>query len=205
MKIILARHAQTAWNRDNRIQGQSDSDVTLAGMRQTQALVAALAEADFLIDAVYTSTLLRAERTGRAIARHFDCPLMLDADLNEQAFGQYEGLTFTQLNIQHPNAVESLFRRDANFLPPGGETLADAASRVMHAIRRLQKAHPHKTVCLVSHGHVCQAVLALLIEKKIENFARCAHPNGSYSLIDLDDRGDVAVRWGIATHLKRLG
>ena len=204
MKIILVRHAQTAWNRDNRIQGHMDSAVTLRGMQETQALIAALVDADCAVDEVHASPLPRAWVLGRALAMHFQCPLISEDDLKEQAFGKYEGLSFEALRFQYPNVAEALFTLDANFLPPEGESLVHAASRVIRVVQNLQKSFSDKTICLVSHGQVCQVVLALLKEGRIENFAQYAHPNGSYSIIDVSERGSITVRWGVATHLKNI-
>ena len=63
---------------------------------------------------------------------------------------------------------------------------------------------PHQTICIVSHGHVSQGTLAILKEGTVNSFPRYAHPNASYSVIDLINGKCIGLKWGIATHLRHL-
>lgn len=204
MKVILVRHAETEWNVKGIIQGQSDSTVTHRGLQETSALLTALAESDYQIDSVYASPLGRAWHMGHRLAKSFSCPLVAEPALKEQAFGQFERMTLARLRENHPNEAHALFRLDAQYCPPGGESLAQASQRVLRLLHLLEGKRQHQTVCLVSHGHVIQGVLAILNEGAINDFPRYAHPNASYSVFDLIKGQCIGVRWGIATHLRHL-
>ncbi len=65
MKIFLARHGETEWNRINRFQGISDISLNAKGRDQAEALASALK--DETIDAIYSSPLTRARETAKAI------------------------------------------------------------------------------------------------------------------------------------------
>ena len=204
MQVILVRHAETEWNVKNIIQGHSDSALTLRGERQTAALLAAFVASDYRVDCVYTSPLGRAWQMGQRLAESFHCSLIAEPALKEQAFGQFEGMTTVALLQNNPDAAEALFTLDAEYCPPGGESLSDASQRMIHFLSSLEKKHHHRTICIVSHGHVSQGTLAILKEGTVNSFPRYAHPNASYSVFDFTDGKCAALRWGIATHLIQL-
>jgi len=201
MKVILVRHAETEWNERGVIQGHSDSTLTPRGERQTSALLAAFVASDYLVERVYASPLGRTWQMGQSLSRCFNCSLVAETALKEQAFGQFEGMTTAQLLQHHPKDANALFKLDAEYCPPEGESLARATQRVISFLQNLQGTKEHQCVCIVSHGHVSQGVLAILKEGTIDNFTRYAHPNASYSVFDFLDGKCTALRWGIATHL----
>ncbi|EOU3684724.1 histidine phosphatase family protein, partial [Cronobacter turicensis] len=156
------------------------------------------------VDAVYTSPTGRAQQMGDAIASHFRCSLFVEPLLQEQAFGDYEGLSRVQLQRDDPFSAEALFSTDAAFTPPGGESLACAAQRLLSFIQNDLAATSHTTCCVVTHGHILQGALAILKDGEMDNFPRYAQPNASYARLTLTaDRCEV-IKWGIATHLRHL-
>ena len=201
MKVILVRHAETEWNARGLIQGQSDSTVTHRGERQTSALLAAFVASDYKVECAYASPLGRTWQMGQSLSKCFGCSLVAGTALKEQAFGQFEGMSTAQLLQHHPKDANALFKFDADYCPPEGESLAQATQRVISFLHDLEGTQEHLCVCIVTHGHVSQGVLAILKEGTIDNFTRYAHPNASYSVFDFLDGKCIALRWGIATHL----
>ncbi|WJY13537.1 histidine phosphatase family protein [Pectobacteriaceae bacterium CE90] len=204
MKVILVRHAETEWNLRGIIQGHSDSAVTHRGLRETSALLTTLEKSAYPIESVYASPIGRAWQMGRRLAESFRCPLMAEPALKEQALGCFEGMTSEHVIQHNPDEANALFVLDAEYCPPGGESLAQASQRVIHFLNNLQVKTLHQTICIVSHGHVIQGVLAILKEGAIDNFPRYAQPNASYSVFNLIDGKCIALKWGIATHLLQL-
>lgn len=204
MQVILVRHAETEWNVKGIIQGHNDSALTLRGERQTAALLAAFVASDYRVECVYASPLGRVWQMGQRLAESFYCSLIAEPALKEQAFGQFEGMTSVELLQNNPDAAEALFNLDAEYCPPGGESLSHASQRIMHFLSNLEKKHHHRTICLVSHGMVIQGVLAMLKSGSVDDFHRYAQPNASYSVFELVNGRCSALRWGIATHLRHL-
>lgn len=162
MKVILVRHAETEWNVRDIIQGHRDSTLTRRGLRETSALLAALAASEYRIESVYSSPLGRAWQMGQRLAACFHCSLTAEPALKEQAFGQFEGMSSDLLIQNHPNDANALFKLDAEYCPPGGESLAHASQRAMDFLHNLEATTHHQTICIVSHGHVSQGILAIL-------------------------------------------
>ena len=150
MRLFLLRHAQSAWNRERRYQGWTDSALTDLGRSQAEAAGKALA-AEPLV-AVYASTLTRARDTAAAIAAPHGLPVHEDADFREMAFGTWEGRTLDEVRAEDPESYRVWAETPELFTAPGGETLADVRIRVLAALDRLRAAHEGKSVCLVAHG-----------------------------------------------------
>lgn len=189
---------------DGIIQGHSDSSLTCRGLRETSVLLAAFSASEYQIERVYASPLGRAWQMGQSLAEHFRCSLTAEPALKEQAFGQFEGMPLELLRQKHPNDSNALFRLDAEYCPPGGVTGA-CFSASYAFLQNLEDTSSHQqTICIVSHGHVSQGTLAILKEGTVNSFPRYAHPNASYSVIDLINGKCIGLKWGIATHLRHL-
>ncbi|ELY7491043.1 histidine phosphatase family protein [Cronobacter turicensis] len=204
MNLLLIRHAETAWNRGGLIQGRQDSALTARGVHETTALVTALVHEFPSVGAVYTSPAGRARQMSTAIASHFRCPEYVEPLLQEQAFGDYEGLSRVQLQRDDPLSAEALFSMDAAFTPPGGESLVRAAQRLLSFIQNGLAATQNTTCCVVTHGHILQGALAILKDGKMDNFSRYAQPNASYTRLSVASGRCEVIQWGIATHLRHL-
>jgi uncharacterized phosphatase len=147
--ILLARHGETDWNADRRVQGHSDTPLNDTGRAQAQALGDELSGVG--IDAVYSSDLVRAHETARLVAEPLGLEVTAIRDLRERHFGTWEGLTDEEIFARFPEA------RDG---PWGdGETREEMAERVLAALHRIADAHPDSSVLVVSHGGPLRAVL----------------------------------------------
>lgn len=151
-RVIAVRHGETAWNIGARIQGQLDIPLNDRGRWQACRLAAALA--DETLRAVYSSDLRRAYDTALETARAAGLPVIEDAGLRERHFGNFEGMSFTEIEDLWPQQALRWRQRDPEFAAPGGETLADFYARATGAAMRIAAAHPGGTIALIAHGGV---------------------------------------------------
>jgi probable phosphoglycerate mutase len=101
-RVIAVRHGETEWNVATRIQGQLDIGLNETGREQARRVARALAgEA---LDAVYASDLQRAVDTAQAIAAQAGLAVQTDAALRERGFGEFEGLTWAEVEQLHPKS-----------------------------------------------------------------------------------------------------
>ncbi|HLQ54860.1 MAG TPA: bifunctional RNase H/acid phosphatase [Streptosporangiaceae bacterium] len=159
---LLLRHGQTEFSAERRFAGRGDIALTDTGRRQAVAAADQLAARG--IDAIVTSPLQRARKTAEAVAAATGAPLAVDDGLVEADFGKWEGLTFGEAAQRWPEEM-SAWLASADVAPPGGESLADAARRVLGTLDRLLAARPRETLLLVSHVTpiktlACRALLA---------------------------------------------
>jgi probable phosphoglycerate mutase len=154
--VMLVRHGETDWNRDGRIQGQSDPPLNDLGREQARELATSLTGQH--VDAIYASDLRRARETAEILAAELGLPVVVDADLRELHFGDWEGSTIEELTAEFPDAVERW--RSGDEIPwAGGETREQMAERVRRAVRRLAATHDGGQILLVAHGGPVRVLL----------------------------------------------
>ena len=158
--LLLARHGETDWNRELRIQGSSDIALNELGRQQARYLAQELTDVD--LDAIYASDLSRARATAAAVAATHRLEVRLDPRLRERSFGSWEGLT----------------REDLDALPHGshhdGETDDEVRARMLAAVRDIAAAHPGEQVLVVSHGGALNTLWHHALGVRIERWANCA-------------------------------
>ena len=152
MSLLMTRHAETVWHRENRYAGTSDIDLTPNGVRQAERL------ADWAhtrkIDAIVCSPVRRARETAAPSAQAVGLEVEVEDDLREVGFGIAEGRTIGELD---PDVV-ARFRAD-----PGAEPPADAAQRCAAALRRIAARHGDDTVLVVAHNTLLRLGLCVLL------------------------------------------
>lgn len=151
-RIIAVRHGETAWNVDTRLQGQIDIALNANGQEQARRLSEAMADEG--LDAIVSSDLLRARDTAKAVADRTGLPLATDTGLRERHFGIFQGHTYAEVEQRWPEESARWRRREPDFGAEGGETLQGFYDRCVATAERLARAHPGRTLLLVTHGGV---------------------------------------------------
>jgi 2,3-bisphosphoglycerate-dependent phosphoglycerate mutase len=158
--LLLARHGETDWNRELRIQGSSDIELNELGRKQAHALAKELEHVE--LDAIYSSDLSRARATADAVAASHGLEVQLDPRLRERSFGSWEGLT----------------REDIAALPEGsrhdGESDDEVRERIVEAVQAIADAHPGEQVLVVSHGGALNTLWHHAVGERVERWANCA-------------------------------
>jgi broad specificity phosphatase PhoE len=109
--------------------------------------------------AVISSPLLRARQTASAVATALDLEPQMDDDWAEVGLGDWDGLSYAEIAAGWPEQYRD-WRRSTAVAPPNGESLDDVAQRVAGACDRLVRAHPGRTVVVLSHTAPIRIVLA---------------------------------------------
>ncbi len=151
-RLLVLRHGQTAWNAEQRIQGQLDIGLNDVGRWQAAQLGRALA--DERLDAIYSSDLQRALATAQALSATTGTPVTTDTALRERSFGSFQGETYAEIAARLPDDAERWRKREPGFSPGGGESLTVFSARVLAAVRRLAAPHAGAQIAIVAHGGV---------------------------------------------------
>jgi probable phosphoglycerate mutase len=201
-RLILVRHGETTWNYDQRMQGQTDTDLSDFGRQQVLRLRERLAREE--IAAAYSSDLRRCWDTATGALAGRDVPLSPMESLREVHLGDWQGHTYAELMETMPDEVRRVRANRADEAPRGGETHRQLQTRVAGAIREIATRHPDDQVLVVSHGGALRALAcwALLADVSAQN--RIDVDNCAVSRIDL--LGDEARlrRWNDVGHLDGL-
>ena len=199
-RILAIRHGETAWNVDGRMQGHLDIPLNDTGRWQAHRLALAISEEN--ISAIYSSDLLRAYQTAQAIAAGSGQSIQIDVALRERCFGEFEGLTFKEIDARWPVEAERWRLRDPDFLPEGGESLRVFDARCVEAITRLASAHPGQTIVLVAHGGVMDCFYRAAAHLDLQTPRTWQLGNASINRLLYSDGGLSLVGWSDTFHLE---
>ena len=170
--LLLIRHGETDWNADGRLQGQTDRPLSEFGRQQARQLAEELDGEEF--EAIYSSDLVRARETAEIVGERLGLGVVLDPDLREKDWGNWEGLT----------AVE---RDRVEFV---GEPTEAHQKRSLRALRRISERHPGDgRVLVITHGgsmrRVQTAAMGMALPV-VENCGRwlCVCENGTFRAVE---------------------
>ena len=128
IRMVLLRHGQSTWNKENRFTGWTDVDLTEQGVREAREAGTILKEKDFTFDIAFTSVLKRAIRTLWVVLDQMDLmwlPVVNSWRLNERHYGALQGLNKAETAQKYGEEQVHIWRRSYDIRPPALET-ADA-------------------------------------------------------------------------------
>ncbi len=199
-RVIFIRHGETQWNRDLRIQGHQNTQLSELGRAQARKLAARLAGEK--LGAVYSSDLDRAYETALCIAEEHHLPVVKLPALREGCFGQWEGLNSAEIQSRFPE-IQAKYRLDnVHTRVPGGESCADLSARAVAAVREIVTGRPGETVAVVSHGGTLKTILCDALGLPLEKRHRFSIGNASMSVVEYRDSGPVVISLNDTFHLE---
>ena len=177
MKIFIARHGQTIYNIEKRIQGWSDSPLTDLGINQAKQLGEYLKDIDFKI--AYSSDAKRALETLKLAIADRDIDIIVSDQLRELSFGEIEGKPY--LTDMHDRFYIGLKEY-------GGETNEEVGKRVSDYLSSRYLNHPDDNILVVSHGWAIRSFLRTIDKKRLDEFfiGNPSTKNCSISIVDYD-------------------
>jgi broad specificity phosphatase PhoE len=154
--LLLARHGETDWNRENRFQGRADPPLNEAGREQAHELAARLEREP--LAAVFTSPLQRAAETAHIIAAPRRLRVVPEAGLLEIDVGSWSGLTRTEIEHRFPDGYRRWLELASGW--DDGETYEALGERVVPTLLRIAAAHDAQPVLVVTHSGPIRAAVA---------------------------------------------
>ena len=163
MRILLARHGETPWNAEGRYQGQIDIPLSPVGQAQAAALGERLKELP--ITRAVASPLSRAQSTAQAaLGSDRAAMLQTDADLQEIAHGEWEGLLASEIDEKDPARLRAWREEPDTVLMPGGESLRQVLDRSWRGLARASEGlGEDDTLLVVAHDAVNRVILCKVL------------------------------------------
>lgn len=203
MRLILVRHGETEHNRERLTLGRADVPLNARGIAQAQAVASTFTRPP---DAIYSSPLVRALDTARAIGARTGVEAQPDAAFIEMDVGALEHLAPAQLREAYPEFLRAWLSEDAgDARMEGGETLSEVQERAWGAIERLREAHGSGEVVVVTHNFVILTAVCRALELPLGRFRRLRHGLAARSVIDITEHGNVLLSFADAAHLVSAG
>ena len=185
-ELWVIRHGETVWSLSGAHTGRTDIPLTDAGRANAAAIGAYLAGRRFAL--VLVSPLERARETCRLAGQ--ERAAAIDPNLREWDYGDYEGLTTAQIQLENPRW--SLWTDGA----PHGETIAQVAARAEAAIARALASEGD--VAMFAHGHILRVLAARWLGLPPEDGRLFALGTGSIGTLGYERQRRVITRWNLS-------
>lgn len=219
--LILIRHGESEWNRDNRFTGWADVGLTEPGRQNMVDAGRALRRQGFGVDLAFSSVLSRCVLSHWALLEGWGqvwTPSILDWRLNERHYGALTGLSKSQAMVTYGAAAVQRWRRSYAVAPPmepnrrdgavlidaryaqldpaqipQGESLAQVVERVRPAWEDAIKPalRSGQRVVVTAHGNSLRALLKIIQGITDEDIVNVEVPNALPMVLRLDEQLDV--------------
>ena len=198
-RLLLVRHGDTELNSRERYWGQTDIELSAAGLRQAEKLRDRLAAEK--IDVIYSSGLQRASLTAKIIASRHQLDVITCAELRETNFGKIEGLTFDEVSRLYPELTELWVNWSLQLKFPDGESVDELNSRVSKFLDRLKKHAPDETILIVAHAGPLRLLVCRLLGIELQHWRQIRINLASLSIVETYPRGAVLSLLNDVSHL----
>jgi 2,3-bisphosphoglycerate-dependent phosphoglycerate mutase len=216
-KVVLLRHGESVWNKENLFTGWTDVDLSEKGKEEAEDAGRTLKQEGYVFDVAYTSVLKRAIRTLWIVLEEMDLmwiPVHRDWRLNERHYGALQGLNKAQTAAQYGEQQVKLWRRSYDtpppLLQPGdsrypghdpryrnlskdqlplAESLKDTVARFLPCWHDVigPEVRSGKRVLVTAHGNSLRALVKYLDNVSDEEIVELNIPTGIPLVYELDE------------------
>ena len=217
-KLVLLRHGESVWNKENLFTGWTDVDLSAQGRAEAKEAGQLLKAEGYTFDVAFTSVLKRAIRTlwmGLDEMDRMWIPVVRDWRLNERHYGALQGLNKAETAEKYGEAQMKLWRRSYDVPPPAlelndprypgndprykrlpkdqlplTECLKDTVARVLPCWHGViaPRVQAGERVLIVAHGNSLRALVKYLDEISDKDIAGLNIPTGMPLVYELDER-----------------
>jgi len=190
IKIYIARHGETTWNVEGRIQGRSDPELSPKGHEQSLALLEQMKGKP--ISAIYTSTLQRSILTAQPISKYLNLPIQRQPELDEIAFGILEGKKLSEMEGMLRMEWERFRKNRLTYCIPRAENYSDVATRLRPFMERILRNHNGQEILIVGHRGANRMLIGMLLGYPLERALEVEQPNECLYLIQRNSEAKVS-------------
>jgi alpha-ribazole phosphatase len=186
MKLLLARHGETDYNRQRKFYGSADVSLDKHGRQQAQALAEKIAVMRPTL--LVQTNLRRTQQTIRPVCAKFPTiPIITLPSFAEKGFGKWEGLDADEIEAQYPEEWNKWLRAPLTYTPPTIEPFVNFEERVHQGLQwLLQHLAEEDTVFIVAHLGTLRLIYQDIVDSSV-NFYSLDFKAACFSLIELKD------------------
>lgn len=186
MKIYFIRHGETNWNKERRLQGQSDIPLNDYGRQLAYETREGMKDIEF--QSVFSSPLVRARETAKILLEGRNIPVIEDERIKEISFGTDEGASIIEIKNRPEARLYNFLNKPECYMPPeGGESLGDLVKRCESFVKEqlLPMEDSCENVLVVAHGALIRAMICYLAKIPFQEFwDRKPHPNCAVTVFE---------------------
>jgi len=198
-KIILIRHGETDYTKQEKCCGQKDVPLNTDGIRQ--ARIMQLYFNSMKIDAVYSSDLKRAVQTAKIV---FESNVIYKRkSLREIDFGKFYGSTYAEISKLYPEAYKMFLNNPKDLTIPGGENISKFSSRVVSCFNKIQEKSAGKTTALVGHINTIRVILLSILKQGLEAYWSIHQDVAAINIIEFKKGNARVLKINDTSYLKK--
>ena len=224
MKLVLLRHGESVWNKENRFTGWTDVDLSEKGVKEAENAGKLLKDKGYIFDVSFTSILKRANRTLEIVLKemNLNIPVYYSYRLNERHYGALQGLNKDEMRKKFGDEQVHIWRRSYDVRPPElskdderypgndpkykdltpeelplTECLKDTLERVLPYQNNEIKKHLEnkENVLVVAHGNSLRSIIKYLENISDEDIMNVEIPTGIPYVYELDDNLTIKEKY----------
>ena len=224
MKLVLLRHGESVWNKENRFTGWTDVDLSENGVKEAENAGKLLKEKGYTFDVSFTSVLKRANKTLEIVLKemNLDIPVHYSYRLNERHYGALQGLNKDEMRKKFGEEQVHIWRRSFDVRPPEltkederypgndpkykdltpeelplTECLKDTLERVLPYYNNEIKKHLEnkENVLVVAHGNSLRSIIKYLENISDADIMSVEIPTGVPYVYELDDNLNIKEKY----------
>lgn len=224
MRLVLLRHGESVWNKENRFTGWTDVDLSENGVKEAENAGKLLKEKGFTFDVSFTSVLKRANRTLEIVLKemNLNIPVNYSYRLNERHYGALQGLNKDEMRKKFGEEQVHIWRRSYDVRPPKltkdderypgnnpkykdltqeelplTECLKDTLERVLPYYNNEIKKHLEnkENVLVVAHGNSLRSIIKYLENISDDDIMSVEIPTGVPYVYELDDNLNIKEKY----------
>ena len=224
MKLVLLRHGESVWNKENRFTGWTDVDLSEKGVKEAENAGKLLKDKGYIFDVSFTSILKRANRTLEIVLKemNLNIPVYYSYRLNERHYGALQGLNKDEMRKKFGDEQVHIWRRSYDVRPPElskdderypgndpkykdltpeelplTECLKDTLERVLPYYNNEIKKHLEnkENVLVVAHGNSLRSIIKYLENISDEDIMNVEIPPGIPYVYELDDNLTIKEKY----------
>ena len=197
--LVLVRHGQSEWNEKNLFTGWKDPGLTAKGVEEAKSAGIQLRTEGFQFDVMFTSDLLRAQKTGEIILKELgvtNLPVVKNQALNERDYGDLSGLNKDEAREKWGDEQVHIWRRSFDTPPPGGESLKGTAERVLPYFKKeiLPQLLEGKNILIAAHGNSLRSLVMELDQLTKEQVVKLEIATGDPIYYEIATSGKVVKK-----------
>lgn len=193
--LVLVRHGQSEWNAKNLFTGWKDPDLTELGIEEANKAGSYLKELNIKFDVMFTSNLIRAQKTGDIILKAINQTpqIIKNLALNERNYGDLSGLNKDDARERWGEKQVHIWRRSFDVPPPGGESLKNTAERVLPYFDEviMPEVLKVKNILVAAHGNSLRSLVMKLDGLSAEEVVALEIPTGAPIVYELSNTGAI--------------
>lgn len=202
-QVYLARHGQTDYNKERRMQGRGiDSPLNSLGWQQAEAIASYLSDKN--VTQIISSSLTRAIESATPMANQSSLTVKSFADLDEMDFGELEGKLIFEVKEELQYLQEQWSSSDVLVKCPGGENPVQVFERANKAIQEILNESEHEVILFVLHGRLLRILLSNWLGMGLKNMHKIDHENGAINHLEWESGTFKVSELNKTDHLKEL-